>query len=422
MAVVDVLKPCMGPDVDGKMEESNIKERLNKHASFISHMLNLIPAKHYVNALSDEHRMYSSKFMHNKKDAVSVKEKSEKKKKAKLAKFDPEVQQKSVEDVKAEKAVEAESEKKNSESGEGDQQAGGESSIAIDSTRQQLKLNTERVGSLDALREKLHNRIAALRGKRKVVDSESNEEQPKGKKAKLSKKKEAKAAAEAANRKKRNASEVTVSYKDTNENGSARSTGAKGGEDNNGAANAGDAVVYSKFDFGKMQSVKEMSKDKGAKNYQALLDKAQKSLEKDVELKKSIVELEKKESELDESEKEKLNSLKAKAEQIAFTKAAMKAKGEKTKDDPKLLKKTLKRIEQKKTKSAKVWQDRKQTVESSISDRQKKRNENLLLRKHSKKRKGEKGKKGNKKYESRMSDMKKKNRPGFEASKKVAKK
>lgn len=73
------------------------------------------------------------------------------------------------------------------------------------------------------------------------------------------------------------------------------------------------------------------------------------------------------------------------------------ASGEKVKDDPKLLKKTLKREQKQKEKSGREWVDRKHTVQKGIQDRQKKRQDNLQARKDSKKA-GKNGKK----------------RPGFE--------
>jgi hypothetical protein len=87
--------------------------------------------------------------------------------------------------------------------------------------------------------------------------------------------------------------------------------------------------------------------------------------------------------------------------------AKKKAHGEKVRDDTSLLKKTLKRKDKMKTKSATEWNARKEGVAKSQAMKQKKREENL------KKRRDEKGAKG-KKVKSKKTTPK--SRPGFEGS------
>jgi hypothetical protein len=87
--------------------------------------------------------------------------------------------------------------------------------------------------------------------------------------------------------------------------------------------------------------------------------------------------------------------------------AKKKAHGKKVRDDTSLLKRTLKRKEKMKTKSATEWNARKEGVAKSQAMKQKKREENL------KKRRDEKGVKG-KKVKSKKT--KPKSRPGFEGS------
>ncbi|CAG8616988.1 7837_t:CDS:10 [Funneliformis mosseae] len=64
----------------------------------------------------------------------------------------------------------------------------------------------------------------------------------------------------------------------------------------------------------------------------------------------------------------------------AWDKAFLKAQGEKVKDDPKLLAKTIKKKIIKKRKSEKAWEDRIESVEKSMAERQKTRTENIKAR------------------------------------------
>jgi len=86
--------------------------------------------------------------------------------------------------------------------------------------------------------------------------------------------------------------------------------------------------------------------------------------------------------------------------------ALLAAKGEKVKDDPSLLRKTITRKEREKKKSKREWDERLAKVERDKEARQKKREENIA------KRRDEKGKKG-KKVKGKKPVVKKK-RPGFE--------
>lgn len=94
-------------------------------------------------------------------------------------------------------------------------------------------------------------------------------------------------------------------------------------------------------------------------------------------------------------------------EESHWGKAVLMATGEKVKDDPKLLKKTIKKTEAQKRRSAKEWKLRMEKVKQDEIKRQKKREENTQKRKEEKKG-------GNK-------NKKKKARPGFEGAQRGAK-
>ncbi|SCU94373.1 LAFA_0F21440g1_1 [Lachancea sp. 'fantastica'] len=81
--------------------------------------------------------------------------------------------------------------------------------------------------------------------------------------------------------------------------------------------------------------------------------------------------------------KDELDQIKQK-EKEKWQRAMLQAEGEKMKNDEKLLRKALKRKEAKKRKSAVEWRERKETVATAISDKQKRREENLQIRKDNK--------------------------------------
>lgn len=70
----------------------------------------------------------------------------------------------------------------------------------------------------------------------------------------------------------------------------------------------------------------------------------------------------------------------AKKSEIAWKKAILRADGVKVKDDPKLLKKMIKRKEYTKKKTVKEWKERVNTVKKDQGQKQKKRQNNLTER------------------------------------------
>lgn len=169
---------------------------------------------------------------------------------------------------------------------------------------------------LNDLRERLKVKIDSLRGKRKIREDES--EKVALKKQKIAEKRKHKK--EARKQKKKTVSADLV--KNKNKHSIKDETGK---------------IVFSKFDF----STPSKSEGKKKKDYRRLLAKAEATEKKLEELKKN-----------DQKRGEELQ------EKLQWRKAIDLAKGAKVKDDPTLLKKTLKRIDKKKNRSRKQWTER----------------------------------------------------------------
>ncbi|KOC65996.1 Surfeit locus protein 6 like protein [Habropoda laboriosa] len=124
-------------------------------------------------------------------------------------------------------------------------------------------------------------------------------------------------------------------------------------------------MVFSKFDFSEIGTKKKPPK----KDPKRMLLEIKQRKEKLREMEES-------------GEREKAQEFK---EKNAWKSVLAKAGGDKVKDDPDLLKRTLKRKEQQKKKSAKKWETRLGNVQKGILERQKKRQDNIMAKKKEKK-------------------------------------
>lgn len=142
--------------------------------------------------------------------------------------------------------------------------------------------------------------------------------------------------------------------------------------------NKNGSIVYSKFDFSVDDVDKKLNKKKSKnptanvkpKDYKKLVQKLQEKKEKFNELK---------ESKPDEAVKVETED--------KWRNVLDKASGVKVKDDISLLKKSIKRVEKKKEKSKKEWNDRVKSVEQRQKIAQEKRQKNIDERKQKKKEK-----------------------------------
>jgi len=333
-------------------DEETLRSEILETSHYFTSMMELIPAKHYVEDFTTEEDMeHIPKKKKKKKQQVLNKKLLAKK--AKLLKLDP-ANHKSITELQ--KEVE-----------EKEKAFFQEDSETVNEVKP-IKVSECPSSSIDDLRGRLHAKMEVARGKRKILDSD---EKVALKKARLDKKN--------LNAKKKKTQKETDQIK--------RVTNFEDASLSKVRNDKGD-LVFSKFDFaddtetGKHKKVKKTDMKK-------LLGKAEGKKKKFEELKASDADAAKKVLEKD-----------------SWDSAVKKAEGHKIKDDPKLLKKSIKRKEKQKEKSRKAWKEREESVANSKKEKQKKRVQNMQDRKQSKMdKKSGKSKKHTK--------QKKKHKPGF---------
>ncbi|XP_020277998.1 surfeit locus protein 6 homolog isoform X2 [Pseudomyrmex gracilis] len=124
-------------------------------------------------------------------------------------------------------------------------------------------------------------------------------------------------------------------------------------------------MVFSKFDFSEIGVKKKLPKNDPKK----MLHQLQQKKEKLKQLEQS-------------GDKETADNIR---EKDAWKSALLRASGEKVKDDPELLKRSMKRKEQIKKQSVQKWKSRIENTQKSIQERQEKRRENIMKKKKEKK-------------------------------------
>lgn len=329
---------------------SEIRQRLAENSAYFDSLVKLIPAKYYFPDNEEEKQMKFYKNRGQKAPKQALKENS---KKAKRARLDPS-QQKSVLDLQQE----SETTKK-----------GDSEILAKKEFERPFSVENVKSADLGDLRSRLHQKIELLRGKRKANHYPSNDkniERPK-KKSK----------SEVKSHKKNKAISGINSDKPKNLAQSKKQVLNENGE-----------VVFSKFDF--TRDVEGTITFEGkAKNYKKLLASAE-ARKKKVDGLKAV----------------DANKAKEVQQEINWQNAIEKAEGIKQKNDPSLLKKTIKRKEKLKQKHRKEWKERTEMQKKQIEERQKMRKKHIRERIDAKKNKNmNKGKK--------KSFNKKGHKPGF---------
>ena len=334
-----------------RKEEKNLEDLLRAHSSHFTSMAELIPAKFYVSkdpeSAGGEDRVAAaeSKYWVNKRQKKTPKEVI---KKAKKLKLDPEAR-KSVAELQAEADCLEE------DVGDKEKPPNGFSVDRVQSL------------SLGNLQSRLKEKIESLRRSRKAPP-EGKEDgggggdmkekvvvKRKKKKEKLKREKELK-------------KRKLVSGGGGGD-GAVKGSAGKGEERETEVKKR---VTFSKFDFSlpvqaedQERAVEGKTKNKsgGKRDYKKLLAKAEATQKKLDEIKRN-----------DERRGRELEK------RLQWQKALDMARGVKLRDDPRLLKKSLKRVEKKKQKSKKEWEARKESEREALEKRQEKRKRNIQAR------------------------------------------
>lgn len=306
-----------------------LRERLLSHSGCFNSLLELIPPKYYF---PDGESEQGKKFFKNKKNKAPKQTVKEASKKAKLLRLDPS-KHKSVIELQTESSTR-----------ERERESNGPF----------VSVENVDCSSITDLRVKLHERIELLKKKRKATSTEKSDAERPTKKAKRKLKEDKKS--------KRVKSVSNVDKVDTKESENSKKL----------ITNNDGKVVFSKFDFtSDMTKTEHSSKGKmKKKNYKKLLEKAEDRKKKLQEMKMTDVD-----------------KVKEIVEKEAWRKALGKSEGLKQKDDPALLRRSLKRKEKQKTRHQKEWKERGEIQAKQIKERQQQRQKNIKERSDNKKKK-----------------------------------
>jgi hypothetical protein len=213
---------------------------------------------------------------------------------------------------------------------------------------------------IEALREKLHAKLAEKRGNRPVDPGSVS-----------------KRAARRAEKKKRQEEAIRKNKKKSTSNAEKNNGSNKRLKLSSSSATTADpSVDLAQVDFGRLAGLNPV----GNGNYNEV-NKALKNLSKSKNLEKMLADAESKKQRLEELKKSQKPEDKEKAANIAWGDVIKEATGERVKDDPSKIKKALKRKASKKLKSAKAWKTRLDSTQQKMDERQKIRNHNLSRRK-----------------------------------------
>lgn len=308
-------------------------------------MAELVPAKYYLPGEDETH------YYHSQKEKMEARKKyKEMAKESKMKRLDPE-QIKTLEELQIEeeqKRMEERKKPRNEHPGHDD---AAPTAIGEEGTEEDKNGET----GFDALRERLQKRIQELRAKRKA------EQQSKTKQSALQWKKE---------RNKQTMEKAKKAAKKEDQGVSKQEKKRKHSDEERGEGQQAEKEAGTEFQFSKV-NLPEPEWEKRKRNKKNKQSKEE-LLEKAVALKE----------ELEKSKDTEEGKMKAK--KVALDAAYLRATGQKVLDDPKLLRKSIKREQKEKLKSAQAWSERNRRVEEAKEAKQQKRSSNLKTRRDTK--------------------------------------
>jgi len=208
------------------------------------------------------------------------------------------------------------------------------------------------------LKQRLHDKINALRGKPTSTVVLAEEIEKKREKRRLSKLKM---------KERRKKSKVNVVKEDKPKLSKKIKDSKKLVDAKSIVFNKEKSMVFNKFEFTDNENAEKIKGELSGKNYKQLIKKVERKEEK---LKQ-----------LEATDKDKASIVKEKTQ---WKTVLSRAEGIKVKDSLPLLKKSLSKQNQRKKSSGKKWQDREDTVQKKQDARQKKRTDNIKARKQEK--------------------------------------
>ena len=302
-----------------------MEDRLRAHSAHFLSMISLIPPQYYA-AKEEQHEEELSvaqstggtRYWHNKKSTAQPLRKS--------VKSTPRSHKKSITE----------------DDGDMIQDAG---------TGRDLSVEHKKSLSLSDLQNRLRKKIAEVSAKRTAVNKDSETQNRRRRRGKKTESGLGKKQRKLEDKQKRR--ETVKKARETRQKRVAVTSGAAVPDSTE--ASSSPQLSFNRFEFG--QSTKMGGK---RKNYQALIARA--------EAKQKQLQ------ELTEHDQEKGDRV---AEREKWSKAVRMARGEKVKDDPKLLQKAMKRQEKKKQSHRKKWSERVKAETQRVDARQKRRQQNI---------------------------------------------